>query len=220
MAIQHNVSGVVPKTPLVTPDAATASASIPLDAIPAHPPGAGGGDGRLRCVVFDFDSTLSTPQYLERLGHWAIADKPMVIGSMTEAELWANFGGPDRVDALRAMLATLRFAGLHLAVCSLGFTECIHRHLDLLGLGAFFDRRDVIGQDSPPLIDADHVKAVFIENLAARSGYRPEHVLFVDDSAKSIDIADRRGSCQTMRVTKEGLDADDMQAILDRAKRR
>jgi hypothetical protein len=29
----------------------------------------------VRCVILDFDSTISAPQYLERFGKWAIADK-------------------------------------------------------------------------------------------------------------------------------------------------
>lgn len=29
----------------------------------------------VRCVILDFDSTISAPQYLERFGQWAIADK-------------------------------------------------------------------------------------------------------------------------------------------------
>ena len=225
LAIQH-IPGGVPAAPLVTPDAATAAASVPIDAIPATPvagggagAGAGGGAG-LRCVVFDFDSTLSTPKFLERFGQWAIADKPMVIGSMSSAELWANVGGAERVARLRDMLTALSAAGLRLLVCSLGFTECIQRHLDHVGLAPFFAPCDVIGQDSEPLRRVRHVKAVFIEELARQHAWAPENVLFVDDSAKSIEIANNRGSCLTFRVTKEGLDADDMEAILSRAKQR
>ena len=42
----------------------------------------------LKCVVFDFDSTLSRPQFLERFGKWAIADKADVFLSMTEQGLF------------------------------------------------------------------------------------------------------------------------------------
>ena len=81
----------------------------------------------LRCVVFDFDSTLSTPQYLERFGCWAIADKAIVCAEMTEAEIWANLGGRDRVALLKRTLATLRADGVALYVASLGFGAAIVR---------------------------------------------------------------------------------------------
>ena len=50
--------------------------------------------------------------------------------------------------------------------------------------------------------------------------WHPNVVLFVDDSAKNIGEADRRGTCDTFRVAKEGLDAADCGRILERAKRR
>jgi hypothetical protein len=33
----------------------------------------------VRCVILDFDSTISAPQYLERFGKWAIADKAEIL---------------------------------------------------------------------------------------------------------------------------------------------
>ena len=48
---------------------------------------------RYRCLVLDFDSTISTPTFLERLNKWAVADKPDVFSSMTEEEVVLNFGG-------------------------------------------------------------------------------------------------------------------------------
>lgn len=38
----------------------------------------------LSCVVFDYDSTLSVPQYLERFGKWAIADKAEIFLDMSD----------------------------------------------------------------------------------------------------------------------------------------
>jgi len=35
----------------------------------------------VRCVILDFDSTISAPQYLERFGKWAIADKAEILKS-------------------------------------------------------------------------------------------------------------------------------------------
>ena len=33
----------------------------------------------VRCVILDFDSTISAPQFLERFGKWAIADKAEIL---------------------------------------------------------------------------------------------------------------------------------------------
>jgi hypothetical protein len=41
----------------------------------------------LKCVVFDYDSTLSVPQYLERFGKWAIADKAEIFLDMSDPGL-------------------------------------------------------------------------------------------------------------------------------------
>jgi hypothetical protein len=35
----------------------------------------------VRCVILDFDSTISAPQFLERFGKWAIADKAEILES-------------------------------------------------------------------------------------------------------------------------------------------
>ena len=58
-------------------------------------------DDAPRCVVLDFDGTLSTPKYVERLQNWAVCDKEVLISSLTDEEIWANGGGPARVDLLR-----------------------------------------------------------------------------------------------------------------------
>ena len=120
-------------------------------------------------VCFDFDSTLSTPQFLERFGARAIADKPVLIESMTEDELWANLGGRARVASLRAMLEALASADVELAVLSLGFTAAIRTHLDLAGLTGFFGL-GVWGQDTPELQRCDFVKAVLLEEVMRRRG--------------------------------------------------
>ena len=51
--------------------------------------------------------------------------------------------------------------------------------------------------------------------------WNPNDVLFVDDSARNLGECDRRGTCDTLRVSnKEGLDKSDCDRILERARRR
>ena len=44
-------------------------------------------DDAPRCVVLDFDGTLSTPKYVERRLRWAVCDKEVLISSLTDALL-------------------------------------------------------------------------------------------------------------------------------------
>ena len=60
------------------------------------------GPPTVRCVIFDFDSTISAPQYLERFGKWAIADKAEIMLSMSHEEI---------VQTLAARSASRSFNG-------------------------------------------------------------------------------------------------------------
>ena len=78
---------------------------------------------RYACVVFDFDSTLSSPVFLQRFGRWAIADKPKILSAMTKEEIVANFGGHDRLCRLRKMMSALAEAHVHMLIISIGFKK-------------------------------------------------------------------------------------------------
>ena len=79
----------------------------------------------------------------------------------------------------------------------------------------------VYGQDSPALQKHKYVKAGLIEQIMKEHDWNPNDVLFVDDSARNVGECDRRGTCDTLRVSnKEGLDKSDCDRILERARRR
>ena len=50
----------------------------------------------LRALFLDFDSTISTPTYLERFKKWAVADDVALLHAMTTDERINNFGGASR----------------------------------------------------------------------------------------------------------------------------
>ena len=54
------------------------------------------GRAALRAVFLDFDSTISTPTYLERFKKWAVADDVALFHAMTTEERIGNFGGAPR----------------------------------------------------------------------------------------------------------------------------
>ena len=164
-------------------------------------------------MVLDFDGTLSTPKYVERLQNWAVCDKEVLISSLTDDEIWANGGGVQRVELMRQMLEQLQSQGCALYIVSLGFTGAIRRHLDVWGLSSYFPESRVFGQDSPLLIERDYVKASLIEHLMARRGWAFGDVLFVDDSQKNVGECDRRRTCATFTVAESGLTERDMAQV-------
>ena len=50
----------------------------------------------MRAVFLDFDSTISTPTYLDRFKKWAVADDVALFHAMTTEERIRNFGGAPR----------------------------------------------------------------------------------------------------------------------------
>lgn len=159
---------------------------------------------RLKCVIFDFDSTLSAPKYLHRFGKWAIADKIDVFLKMTPQEIISNFGGPQRIAELDTMLKTLRDRDTHLMIISLGRTECIISHLNSIQLLHYFQKEDIYGRDSDDLRKRKcgtlYCKASLILALMQRNHWDPHEVLFVDDSETHVQAA-RLGAMRT----KEGV---------------
>ena len=188
----------------------------------------------LRCVIFDFDSTLSCPTFIARFGRFAIADKRDVFMNMTPPEIVENFGGTARLEHLTSMLQRLRDLQVHLMIISLGRTECIIAHLAAVHLLPFFSAEDIYGRDSEALkrhniryarkdetVGTLFCKAALILAIMTRFQWTSDDVLFVDDSTAHIQAA-RDGAmttkdghrhelwpgtiCQTLLVANEGDD--------------
>ena len=155
----------------------------------------------VKALVLDFDSTISTPQYLVRLHQWAVADKVSVFRSMTADEQCANLGGTERIAALRSLLSQLHEAGVVLHIISIGHRAAFMPHLQNAGLLNFFADQRVFGQDSHELQQVGFVKARLIHNLMTASGWSHDDVLFVDDSKEHIERAS--GVCKTLLVSAE-----------------
>ena len=62
----------------------------------------------LKCLILDFDSTISTPTYLQRAQEWAVADNVALFQSMSKEEVIANFGGPARIALDLAVVSPLQ----------------------------------------------------------------------------------------------------------------
>jgi len=146
---------------------------------------------QLKSVIFDFDSTLSDPQYLDRLGKWAIADKLDICLAMTQSEIIANFGGAQRIAQLDTMLKSLEDRQVHLMILSLGRTECMIAQLKAVRLLHYFRTEDIFGRDSNELRKHNSgrvlCKAALIQALRHNYNWLSHEVLFVDDSLTHID---------------------------------
>ena len=62
----------------------------------------------IKALVLDFDSTISTPTFLERANQWAVADNVPLFDSMSAEERVANFGGKARIEQLASCLGDLK----------------------------------------------------------------------------------------------------------------
>ena len=62
----------------------------------------------IKALVLDFDSTISTPTFLERANQWAVADNVPLFASMSTEERVANFGGTARIEQLASCLGDLK----------------------------------------------------------------------------------------------------------------
>ena len=144
---------------------------------------------RIKALVLDFDSTISTPTFLARLNEFAVADKKDIFGCMSVEEQWANFGGAERVQQLANLLAELQAAGVVLHIVSIGFRAAFMPHLKTVGLLDFFAEARIFGQDSSELRAVGFVKGLLIEQLMAASSWEHDDVLFVDDSWSHIERA-------------------------------
>ena len=62
----------------------------------------------IKALVLDFDSTISTPTFLERANQWAVADNVPLFESMSAEERVANFGGKARIEQLASCFKDLK----------------------------------------------------------------------------------------------------------------
>mmetsp|Transcript_22518 Transcript_22518/g.70654 ORF Transcript_22518/g.70654 Transcript_22518/m.70654 type:complete len:212 (-) Transcript_22518:36-671(-) len=182
----------------------------------AAPPKDVSSEGRgaeLAVIFFDFDSTLTVPQHDARERKHALADNPELFSSMSEEEVFASFGGRERVQRLAAMLKLLEGQGVVLFIISLGFTGAIKAHLGTVGLAPFFQAERIYGQDSPEMAKVHHRKAWLITQLLEQHGHEPQRALFVDDDNRNISLCKEFQACPCLHVRGHGLCELEIQAI-------
>lgn len=178
---------------------------VPIEIAPAGP---------VSVVFFDFDDTLSSAKFIKRHKTWALADRPEVCDDLSDDEVLANFGGTARISALVDMMWHLRASSVELRIISLGFSQVIRRHLEIVGLLEFFAGVDqIFGRDSRELIKVRGAKAHLIEKLCKQSGWRTDMALFVDDDDRHITLCRSLGTCPFIKVKGHGLDQREMEAI-------
>mmetsp|Transcript_23925 Transcript_23925/g.60807 ORF Transcript_23925/g.60807 Transcript_23925/m.60807 type:complete len:189 (-) Transcript_23925:34-600(-) len=166
----------------------------------------------IKALVLDFDSTISTPTFLERANQWAVADNVPLFESMSAEERVANFGGKARIEQLASCLKDLKAASVELFIVSIGYKAAFVPHLQSVGLLAFFEPERLYGQDSPELRATGFVKGELIAQIMRARGWAHEDVLFVDDSLAHIEKA--RRVCRTLHVTgKGGMEAAELAEI-------
>ena len=168
------------------------------------------GSVRLRAVFFDFDGTLTTTSFLQRVQRWALSDDQTTFDSMSTAERLANFGGPERLERISALLRTLKAAGVQAFVLSSGLRAAIVPHLHTAGLLPLFAR--VFGRESSEMQAASGVKGSLIERAMAGCGWRSAEVLLVDDCLDHIRSA--HGVCGTLHCDLRGMQVHEIDHIL------
>lgn len=143
----------------------------------------------IKALVLDFDSTISTPTYLNRASCWAVADNIALFESMTLEEIIANFGGKARVAALEVLLTALEAKGVVLHIVSIGHKRAFSPHLQAAGLLKFFAEDRVWGQDCASLREVGFVKGQLIaEKIMTPNSWQVADVLFVDVRSQTCGI--------------------------------
>jgi phosphoglycolate phosphatase-like HAD superfamily hydrolase len=174
---------------------------------------------RGRAVIFDYDQTLTKAQDVLHQGKIvkAEADKVKVFEDMTDEEVVRNFGGEERIGALRTMLRDLFERDVSLIIISAGYRRALLPHLESVGLATpFFEFDHVWGHECERLQRVRFNKSRLITELMQEHGWTYDDVLFVDDSEDHIKKA--LPVCQTMLVRGNGLSLDEIQAITNRHK--
>ena len=163
------------------------------DAAPAAP-----ASPCIKALFLDFDSTISTPIFLQRANMWCVADNVELFRSMSPEEIVANFGGSERIEVIKALLTDLSARGVVLYIVSIGHKVAIMPHLHRAGLLTFFEPKRIFGQDCAELRNVNFVKGVLIDQLMKKEGLMHGNALFVDDSLGHIEKAS--SVCRTLLV--------------------
>ena len=156
-------------------------------------------------IFWDFDGTISSSIWVERLNNWAVSDsgRRHVIEALTADETVANFGGRERISALRDAIAKLRELHVRQVIISHGLAEVIRPHLASANLLELFD--EVYGADSPELRECGggHTdKARLIAKLMARLRLDRARCVFIEDTEANLAPARDGGVCETLLVDR------------------
>eukprot|EP00927_Polykrikos_kofoidii_P004443 TRINITY_DN11750_c0_g1_i1.p1 TRINITY_DN11750_c0_g1~~TRINITY_DN11750_c0_g1_i1.p1 ORF type:complete len:322 (-),score=57.84 TRINITY_DN11750_c0_g1_i1:366-1331(-) len=195
--------------------AAVAAALAALQETPMMPPLAP-PPPKKSCVVFDFDSTLTSPRPMARFGGaWVIADRADLMGALTPEEVFENFGGAQRVAHIKSLLEALSNAGVAIYIVSLGLKTSILPHLATVSLAPFFRPDRVYGQDTYELRSRHFMKGKLIREviMQPKKWNRPD-VLFVDDSEQHIGEAQE--VCECLHIPRgqvHGMNEGHLEAI-------
>jgi FMN phosphatase YigB (HAD superfamily) len=167
---------------------------------------------KLRALFLDFDSTISVAMWLARANKHCVADNTELFLSMSREEVIQNFGGAERLEALRSFLHTVASTGAKMQVVSWGRNPALQSHLEQVGLLDYFD--GVYGSDSAELQSCGGEKASWISQVLQENALAGSEALFVDDSISHIESAS--GVCRTMLVANRetGMSADELSTII------
>ena len=119
----------------------------------------------IKAIFLDFDSTISTPIFIKRANCWAIAINKALFETMSQEEIVANFGGPQRIATMHELFTALKVAGVTLHIISIGVKALIVPHLRAVGLLQHFDEALIWGQDCKDLRSCNFVKGLLIAKI-------------------------------------------------------
>ena len=114
----------------------------------------------IKALFLDFDSTISTPTFIQRANAWAVADNLQLFLQMNEQEIIANLGGAERIATIASLLQALETRGVRLHIISIGMKAAIVPHLRAAKLLPFFTEERIWGQDCPELRGESHARHV------------------------------------------------------------
>ncbi|CAK9082107.1 Protein NLRC5 [Durusdinium trenchii] len=201
---------------------------------------------RVRLFLFDFDQTLSVIHVFKSLAGWPRQDGGIVpipkpyasseLGQVVRLDqlsrevfqeeggfLHVAFGGPERIEQVRATLESLTSVGAELVICTKGFVGPVRLALDRLGWLQFFSQiyghigdtygatpfdKQVAEERSCPA-DLQSMlgerwqaqwtsKDALAQNLMRQKGLSADQVILVEDDPQEIRKA--KAVCRTLLV--------------------
>jgi len=157
-------------------------------------------------VALDFDNTISAMM----LGQ-ENPSCPTPIEEVSEFE----FGGWERVRALRQLFLDLRQSKTNFFIVSFGFKRRLEVALRNVGLLEFFPQQNIVAKDTPELQQFNYRKAAVIRSRMAQHGISGDASLFVDDCWSNLE--DAKGICMTFcpQSKTDGLSLQEIQGLID-----